>query len=48
MGGKDTVDNLELIDMDVYVNLCGQAFERLKDVPIGTRITGVELDKDED
>lgn len=38
LGGKDELDNLELVDMDVYLELCCQLWNKVKDLPEGTRI----------
>lgn len=38
LGGSDTVDNLETIDIDVYWTLCGQLREGIRRLPPGTSI----------
>lgn len=46
LGGTDTVDNLEMIDMDVYVVLCGQLFEGSLSLSIGESISEIKVDGD--
>jgi hypothetical protein len=41
LGGEDSVDNLELIDMDVYWNFLGQILEQTRDLPDGTKISKI-------
>ncbi|WP_080402664.1 T6SS immunity protein Tdi1 domain-containing protein [Burkholderia ubonensis] len=38
LGGSDSVENLELIDMDVYWSISEQLIQRLRDAPSGTRV----------
>ena len=48
LGGQDGVENLELVDMDVYWHLSGQLLQGTRGVPPGTPIRGVHLgDADE-
>jgi hypothetical protein len=35
LGGKDTVDNLEMIDLEVYWSMCGQLRQGTKGLPAG-------------
>lgn len=41
LGGEDTVDNLEVIDLDVYWTLCGQLRRGAVHLPGGTSIKDV-------
>jgi hypothetical protein len=45
LGGKDTVANLEISDLDVYWTIMGQLRRQAKGLPEGTSISGVELDE---
>ena len=38
LGGKDDVENLELIDIDVYWHLMGQMIRKARELPKGTSI----------
>ncbi|WP_081074651.1 T6SS immunity protein Tdi1 domain-containing protein [Burkholderia cepacia] len=38
LGGSDSIENLELIDMDVYWAISGQLIKQLRDSPSGTRV----------
>jgi len=38
LGGSDTVDNLEVIDLDVYWTMCGQLRRGARRMPAGTTI----------
>jgi hypothetical protein len=39
-GAPVAVENLELMDFEVYLSLQGQLHRQVKDLPPGTRITG--------
>jgi hypothetical protein len=41
LGGKDTAENLEVVDMEIYWSLCGQLFKGTRKLPPGTKIRGV-------
>jgi hypothetical protein len=43
LGGTGTLDNLELSDLQVYWDLCGQMRIATRDMPPGTQIGGVNL-----
>ncbi len=43
LGGADTVDNLELIDRDVYVTLCGQLRNQTKHLKEGQTIGDIRV-----
>lgn len=45
LGGRDTVDNLEVTDFDVYWTITGQMRIQAKDLPAGTPIRGVTIDE---
>lgn len=44
LGGDDTVDNLELLDMDVYIDICGQLRNKTKELPNGMTISDITID----
>jgi hypothetical protein len=37
-GGTDELENLRLVDMDVYLELCRQLWEQVKDLSDGTAV----------
>jgi Domain of unknown function (DUF1851) len=43
LGGKDSLDNLEVVDMDVYWSLSGQLRQGTRELPSGTSIKGVSI-----
>lgn len=43
LGGEDTVENLEVIDMDVYWSLCAQLHKAARDLPPGTKIRSISI-----
>ena len=43
LGGADEFGNMNVTDMDVYVNLTGQLFAQVANVPVGTRIGSVRI-----
>ena len=43
LGGKDTVDNLEVIDLEVYWSFCGQLRQGTRHLPPGTSIGQVSI-----
>jgi hypothetical protein len=42
-GGQDNVENLELIDMEVYWVLIGQLLDQTREMPPGTRIGNISI-----
>ena len=44
LGGRDEIDNLELVDMDVYWSICGQLRLGTRKLPEGTTIQQVSLE----
>lgn len=38
VGGQDSIENLELSDIEVYWNICGQLLNKVRDLPPGTPI----------
>ncbi|MGV2288356.1 T6SS immunity protein Tdi1 domain-containing protein [Trinickia sp. YCB016] len=38
LGGGDTLENLELVDIDVYWTISGRLISKLNGVPIGTEV----------
>lgn len=45
LGGRDTVENLEVTDFDVYWTVTGQMRVQSKDLPAGTSIRGVSTEE---
>jgi hypothetical protein len=45
LGGTDTVENLEVVDLSVYWSLAAGLLAATRDQPPGTRITGVAIDE---
>lgn len=43
LGGPDTIENLEVSDMDVYWSLYGQLYQRTRDLPPRTPLGGVSI-----
>ena len=44
LGGSDTVDNLELMDMDVYIHLCEQLRNKVIELPDGMSIRDISFE----
>lgn len=44
LGASTTVENLQLMDFEIYVSLQGQLHRQLKELPPGARITGFVYD----
>lgn len=43
LGGSDAIGDCEVISLMVAVSLAGQIWEQVKDLPPGTKITGVRV-----
>jgi hypothetical protein len=43
LGGAEAVENLEVVDEEVYWSVHGQLWAKVKDLPEGTSISGVEI-----
>ncbi|MHC4742039.1 MAG: T6SS immunity protein Tdi1 domain-containing protein [Planctomycetota bacterium] len=43
LNGQDEVENMELIDLDVYVEICGQLLNKIKTLPDGTTIRDITI-----
>jgi hypothetical protein len=43
LNGQDSVENMELIDLDVYVEICGQLLNKIKTLPQGTTIRDITI-----
>ncbi len=43
LGGKDTIENLDLSDLDVYWTLSGQLIRKTRGLPLGTQIKGIGI-----
>jgi hypothetical protein len=41
LGGKDVVDNLEVVDVEVYWSICGQLRQGTRTLPAGTSINEI-------
>jgi len=46
LGGEDSADNVEVTDVSVHVSILGQIHRQVKDLPAGTSIENVKLNKD--
>jgi hypothetical protein len=44
LGGPTAIENLELMDFEVYMSIQGQIHQQVKDLPPGARITGFTVD----
>ena len=44
LGGKETTDNVEISDLVVWVSIIGQIHKQVKDLPIGTKISGFKME----
>src|SRR5262249_49083215 len=47
LGGEDELENMELTDLEVYLTLCTQLWNKVKDLPEGTPVGEISID-DED
>lgn len=45
LGGSDDVSNLETLFLQVWVSFAGQIYEQVKNLPPGTKITGLKIGK---
>jgi len=45
LGGKDSLQNLELIDIDVYWSVCGQLRQGIRQLPAGTSVAELAIGK---
>lgn len=45
LGGSDTIDNLEIIDLEVYIEICGQLMNKVLSLPEGTTIKEIIIKK---
>ncbi len=43
LGGRDTLDNLELSELQVYVSICAQLRSKTKNLPPGTKIGDIRI-----
>ncbi|GLY52830.1 T6SS immunity protein Tdi1 domain-containing protein [Lentzea sp. NBRC 102530] len=43
LGGTDAVENLEVVDEEVYWSVHGQLWAKVKDLPDGTPVSGVDI-----
>jgi hypothetical protein len=43
LGGADEVDNLEMTDMEVYWTISAQLAAQMRDLPVGTQISGAKI-----
>lgn len=43
LGGSDTTDNLELVNLEVYWEVSTQLLDQTRDLPIGTRVDDVNI-----
>ncbi len=45
LGGKDEISNLEIGDMAVYLETCAQLWNQVKNLPAGTKISGIDISR---
>jgi hypothetical protein len=45
LGGQVNVENIEIADVEVHFSIAGQIERQIADVPLGTRITGIKIDR---
>jgi len=45
LGGKDEIENYELQDMEVYWHIDSQLYKQAKELPPGTKIENIRIDK---
>lgn len=45
LGGEDDVENLEIIDLEVYWTICGQLLNKTRELPLGTTIGSVAMER---
>ena len=44
LGGKDSIENYELSDIEVYWGIVSQLFKKVQDLPDGTNIKSIKFD----
>ncbi len=44
LGGEDVLNNLELVDMEVYWSVCGQLLARVRRMPEGSSIRNIRIE----
>jgi hypothetical protein len=42
LAGRDSIENLEVCDLDVYISLCGQMYAEAKSRPPGTAVKAIK------
>ena len=45
LGGKIDVENITVMDFEVSLNLAGQIHDQVRNLPPGTKISGIKLEK---
>jgi len=43
LGGKDEISNLEIMDMEVYWNICSQLLQKVRHLPPGASISQIQI-----
>jgi hypothetical protein len=43
LGGADSFDNMGITDLNVYVDIHGQLYEKVAGLPLGTKVGGFEI-----
>ena len=43
LNGTDTVENLEIVDMEVYWSIAGQLLSKIRGLPEGTRLESIRI-----
>ena len=44
LGGADSLENMEVSDMEVYWDMTDQLWEAMKDLPAGTKIGNISFE----
>lgn len=43
LGGEDSLSNLDLYDMEVYWDICGQLLNKVRNLPVGTKVNKLTI-----
>jgi hypothetical protein len=45
LSGPIELDNVEVLDLAVWVSICAQVYRQTKDLPAGTQVTGFKVEE---
>lgn len=45
LGGQISVDNIDVIDVEIHFSIAGQIESQIADIPIGAPITGIKINR---